>query len=216
VTACAGRTLAALSARISVRADTEFVLPERQRPSRTGPIGRLARLAAKAAWERIAPDMDIARLREAFKHQAGEGYVLPAAGRYLIDFGGYAEMYADGKRFGGPPGHPLPGRHRNHRARHPADDPLGLLRLLQGVTGSRYTGEEVLRGTRCQAFAVQAGPAEFTVWTDGVRIRRIQSEEHASQGDTSVSKRRTIELWDFGTAVDSLDWSHLPRFTVPG
>lgn len=216
VTACADRTLAAPSARISVRVDTEFILPERQSPSPPGPIGRLARLAAKATWERLAPDWDTARLREAFEHQAGEGYLLPAAGRYMIDFGGYAEMYLDGKRFGGPPGQSVRGRRWNYRAPRPADDPLGLLRLLQGVTDSRHTGEEVLRGTRCQVFAVRAGSAEFTVWTDGERIRRTLSEEHASQGNTRVSKKRRIELWDFGAPVGSLDWSHLPRFTVPG
>ena len=33
-----------------------------------------------------------------FLHQVGEGFLEPAASRYLIDYGGYAEVLIDGTR----------------------------------------------------------------------------------------------------------------------
>ena len=57
-----------------------------------GPPG-LVRFAARAALERVAPGWDGARLRDAFEHQLGAGFIEPAAGLYQVDFGGYAEMY---------------------------------------------------------------------------------------------------------------------------
>src|SRR5207248_7726587 len=77
VIARANSTLAAPSARIEFRVDTDIVRPEppeRQERPRPGPVGRLARRAAKAAWDRIAPGMDVADLREKFTHQVGEGF----------------------------------------------------------------------------------------------------------------------------------------------
>lgn len=65
-------------------------------------------------------------------------------------------------------------------------------------------------------FPVLAGRAELTVWIDDAYIRRIESAEHASGQYSSVTKRLTIELWDFGVAIDSLDWSRLPSFRTPG
>jgi hypothetical protein len=87
---------------------------------------------------------------------------------------------------------------------------------LQSATDARDTGDDTVRGTPCQVLAVLAGPAELTVWIDDAHIRRIESVEHASNQYSSVSKRLTIELWDFGVAIDSLDWSHLPSFRAPG
>jgi len=100
----ANSTLAAASARIEFRLDTGIVRQERPGRRRPGPIATLARLGAKAAWERVAPRVDLARLRDTFTHQAGEGFLEPAAGRYMIDYGGYAEMLIGGRHFGGPPG----------------------------------------------------------------------------------------------------------------
>ncbi len=210
VIARAESTLAAPSARIEFRADTQIVRAERQERRRPGPAGRLAMLAARAAWDRIAPGVNAARLRDAFLHQAGEGFVEPAAGRYLIDYGGYAEMCIDGRHFGGPSGHPLQARHRNNRPPKQAHDPLGLLRLLLGAAEAQHAGDEMLRGTLCRMIVVTAGEAELTVWIDDEHIRRIQVEDHAANGRSSVSKILTLELWDFGVPVDSLDWSRLP------
>jgi hypothetical protein len=54
------------------------------------------------------------------------------------------------------------------------------------------------------------------LWIDEEHIRRVRLEERASEKYSSVSKRRTLELWDFGVPADSLDWSRLPSFRTPG
>jgi hypothetical protein len=210
----ANSTLAAPSARIELRLENDIVRPERPARRPPGPAGRLARRFAKVAWDRIAPGVDAAFLREAFTHQVGEGFVLPTAGRYLIDFGGYAQMCIDGERFGGASGHRLEARNRERRAPQP-DDPLELLKQLQGVTDARHIGGETLRGTPCRTAAVRTGSAELTVWTDDEHIRQVQMQEHASSEYSSVTQTRTLELWDFGVPVDSLDWSRLPDFRGP-
>lgn len=212
----ANSTLAAASARIEFRLDTDIVRLERPGRRRPGPIATLARLGAKAAWERVAPRVDLARLRDTFTHQAGEGFLEPAAGRYMIDYGGYAEMLIGGRHFGGPPGGSLRARRQDHGAAKRLDDPLGMLGQLQGVTEARHVGEETLRGTPCRKVDVRAGSAKLTVWIDDEHIRRIQSEERASNEYASVSKRRTLELWDVGMPAGSLDWSRLPSFRTAG
>ncbi len=165
--------------------------------------------------ERVAPGWDGARLRDAFEHQLGAGFIEPAAGRYQVDFGGYAEMYMDGSRFGGLSGQPLQPRRQGHLGRDQLHDPLGMLGILQQVTDARHVGRETVRGTPCRKVAVRAGDTEFAVWVDNEHIRRIQAEGRASDAHLSVSKRQALELWDFGAADDSLDWLHLPSFRTP-
>ena len=213
VIARADQTLAEPSARIEFRIDT--VLPERSPRPRRGPLGRLARLAARVAWERIAPGVSAADLREAFTHQVGEGFLEAAARRYQIDYGPYAQMYIDGNRFGGQPGHPVQPRHRDHLPEQ-SYDPLGLLMLLQGTTDAQHVRDETVRGTPCRMVAVRAGSAELTVWVDDQHGRRIRVGEHASSGQASVSRTVTLELWDFGVPADPLDWSRLPNFSRAG
>ena len=208
-------TLAAPSARIEFRIDTDVVRAQGQEQRRPGPAGRLVRFAARAALERVAPGWDGARLRDAFEHQLGAGFIEPAAGRYQIDFGGYAEMYMDGSRFGGMSGQPLQPRHQGHLGRDQLYDPLGMLGILQQVTDAQHVGRETVRGTPCRKVAVRAGDTEFAVWIDNEHIRRIQAEGRASDAHLSVSKRQALELWDFGAADDSLDWLHLPSFRTP-
>lgn len=214
---CANSTLAVPSARIELRTDWEFAakpgLPERRSP---GLVGRLARRAASAALARIAPGMDAASLRDTFAHQVSAGYLEPAADRYMIDSGAYAEMRVGGEHFGGLPGAPLGDRHRHRAQGRRLEEPMELLRLLQGVTDAWYTGEETLRGTVCRSAAARDGSAEFAVWVDDEHIRRIQAEDRASGKYSSAGKRLTLELWDFGVPVDSLDWSRLPSFGTPG
>jgi hypothetical protein len=210
----ANSTLAAPSARIELRIDRDIVRAEPPSRRPPGPVGRLAAKAARAAWQRVAPGVDAAFLRDRLAHMAGEGFLEPAAGRYQIDFGGYAQMCFDGKRFGGASGRPLQARHRERGAPQP-DDPLELLRQLQGATDARHVGDETLRGTPCRVAAVSTGQGELTVWTDDEHIRQVQMEEHASGNYSSVTQRRTLELWDFGVPVDLLDWSRLPSFRPP-
>ena len=214
VIARADRTLAAPSARIEYRIDREVVRSEQLARRRPGPVGRLVRLAAKAAWRRISPEMDPTEARDQFMHHVSAGFIEPAAGRYQTDGGGYATVYVDGQEYGGLSGQPLGPRYR-HRREHP-DNPLRLLTLLQATTGAQPAGHESLRGTPCRKLAVRAGSTEFTVWIDDEHIRQIQLEEHAADEHSSTSQTRTTELWDFGVPVGSLDWSRLPTFRTPG
>ncbi len=87
-------TLAAPSARFEYRRETDVAAQERQERPRPGPVGRLARRAARAAWKRLSPEVDAAQFgemfREAFRRTVGVGLVEPAAGRYQVDYGAYA------------------------------------------------------------------------------------------------------------------------------
>jgi hypothetical protein len=79
VIARANRTMAASSARIEVRVDTDVVLAERPQRRRPDRAARLARAAGRAAWKGIACTRYAARLREMFLHPAAEGFIEPAA-----------------------------------------------------------------------------------------------------------------------------------------
>jgi hypothetical protein len=154
-------------------------------------------------------------LREGLRRSVGVGLVEPAADRYQVDYGAYAEMYFDGQLRGGPSGAPLRPGNRGRRAKEATDDPLGLLGQLRAVTQAQYCGEEMLRGTPCRVVAVRAGSAAFTVWIDDEHVRRIEYERGLPRGG-SAKTTRTFELWDFGVQDGSLDWSHLPSFRSPG
>ena len=213
VIACAGRTLAASSARMQIRTDTDLGrIPERLPRRRPGRLGRLADRAAKRILGRVAPDLDAAEIREQFLHQFGAGFIEPAAARYLVDFGGYAQVLVDGRRFGALSGAPLGPRYelRPHRFRR--DDPLDALRKLQRATAARWAGTEQVRWTTCRVVATTVDDSEITVWLDGQRIQRLQTVERGSGRSALATKTETVELWDFGVAVDELDWSRLPSF----
>lgn len=152
-------------------------------------------------------------LRESFLHYAGVGFVEPTADRYQVDYGGYAQLYAHGQLWGGPSGAPLRANNRS-RGTEAVSDLLELLRLLRGVSQARYTGEESVRGVPCRVAAVQVGSDQYLVWIDDEHVRQIQYERHGGsrRGGGSWTVTTTFELWDLGVQVDSLDWSHFPRF----
>jgi len=210
VIARAEATLAAPSARIEWRIDTDITHPGRPRPR----PGLVARLAA-AAWKRVASGVDVADLRDAFRHQHGEGFLEPAAGRYQVDYRAYAELRVDGRRYAGLSGSPLGPRFRDERPREEHDDPLGLLEMARAGTDARQAGAEEVRGTMCRMVAVRSGSAELTVWIDDDHIRRVRYAEGASSPGTTVVRSWTLELWDWGVPADSLDWSRLPSFRTP-
>jgi hypothetical protein len=214
------KTLAAPSARLQIRDDRETgrdPVPARRRYLRRRPglLGRLTRRAAKAALGRVAPDSTPGELRELFLHQFGAGFIEPAAGRYLIDFGGYAQVLVDGRRFGGLSGEPLGPRYELRPDRSRRDDPLDALRKLRRATAARWAGTEQVRWTTCRVVATTVDDDEFTVWIDDERIRRFQTVERGSARSSRATKTETVELWDFGVPVDSLDWSRLPAFRTP-
>ena len=187
--------------------------PARPRP-RPGPFGRLVRRAGRAAWERIAPGVDAASLREAFTHQVGAGFLQGAARRYQIDFGAYAQLYADGQLFGGQPGATLQGRITTG-----ADRVTPTTRWACSCccgtparpSGRRRDGAR----TSCRVVEVRTGSTGLTVWIDDVHVRRVRFEEHAPGEPPTVSQTVTLELWDFGPPAEPLDWSRLPSFPRP-
>ena len=46
------------------------------------------------------------------------------------------------------------------------------------------------------------------VWLDDMHIRRVRF----SSAEGAEQRSETLELWDFGVAVDDLDWTRLPTF----
>ena len=82
--------------------DSNFSWPERWRRRRGGlvdPVAGLAKLAIKEAWKKWAP--------HDFTHLVGEGVIEPGSGRYMIDFGAYAELFDGDRLFGGRSGRAL-------------------------------------------------------------------------------------------------------------
>ena len=200
------------------------------------PLGKLVRRAGRAFWERASGG-------KAFGHGAAEGFLEPAASRYMIDFGSYAEICADGVTFGGRSGRSL---HTLRPYSKHEGDVLWLLRLVPGTTDARPEGTETLHGTSCRKYSAHVevqraaaasarpglGPPSgvdftqpptlvLTVWIDGLHIRRVQFADGAprqtrpAQGG-SVRKILTLDRWDFGEPVRELDWSRLPTFRSPG
>jgi hypothetical protein len=221
VIACANATLAAASARIEIRTDTDLgrdSVPALRRPLRLRPglIGRLTRRAARSVLARVAPGADPAELRDHFLHQFGAGFIDFAGARYLVDFGGYAQALVDGRRFGGLSGEPLGPRYEIRPYKFRRDDPLDALRKLQRATAARWAGHERVRWTTCRVVTAAVGADEFTVWIDGRHVQRFRAVERGSDRYPLAARTETVELWDFGVPVDELDWSRLPAFRTPG
>jgi hypothetical protein len=216
------RTLAAPSARVGYRMDIESL------PKDLTPGGQLIGDAVKFAWERVVPERIRTYLHQASSHQVAVGIIEPAAGRYQMTYrgGNSSKVCVDGKYFDGFDGVPLADWNQNDSPLFHEDDPLAWLRLLPGAAEARYAGDETLRGTPCRKvilskilpemrarFQPSGDPedlAGFTVWTDEEHIRQVQAEVIYS--DKSGVKTKTLELWDFGVPVDSLDWTRFPAY----
>lgn len=231
IVGCARRTLAALSARVAYRYDWNV---SRARPQTSpGPVGGLVKLVGQAVWERVSGG-------KAFGHGAADGFIEPATGRYMIDFGSYAMLCTDGVTYGGLSGRWLQTLRPDKRE----GEVLWLLRLIPGTTGARLEGTETLRGTLCRNYtisvdvrraAADGGRAGLptptgvssalppvlvlTVWIDSENVRQVRFEDRTKSPqttlDASSAKVLTLELWDFGVPVRELDWSRLPTFRTP-
>jgi hypothetical protein len=233
IIACTRTTWAEPSARIAHRSHFEVTRTEPR--ASPGPVGRLVVLAGKALWERVSGGADV-------RHAAAEGFLEPAARRYMLDFGWYAEIGADGVTFGGRSGRSLQGLRPS--SKHEGDV-LWLLELLAGTTDARLEETETLRGTPCRKHALHVDVAraaaaggrtelpppsglnstqppvlELTVWIDGRHIRQVRFVDRLPKDrqpghPVSGGKVLTLEIWDFGVAVQKLDWSRLPTFRSP-
>jgi hypothetical protein len=233
VVECAQRTLAERGVRIELR--QQFRMPRIQQPRPRGlaamvlrVAGRLGGLLFRVLRRRPARRPGATEKPE-FGRLVGEGIAEPARGRYMINYGSYAEMRTGGETFGGRSGRPVQELPQSHRSA-PVADVLWLLRVLRGATRASLAGTDTVRGTECRRFdayvdlerasaAVAGGLAApqvdrfeqlralpVTVWIDGEHVRRVEFE----QGERP-SVRRALELWEFDVAVDQLDWSRLPQ-----
>lgn len=215
---CARATLAAASARLAYQQDIRTTRTdpggrEVPRPA-PGPLGRLARRAFNAARERFIPGVQ-------FGHLEGEGFLEPRADRYMLDFGAYAQIFADGKLLGGRSGRPLDTLRPFDERREP-DELLSLLKTLAAGAYAQIEGAEDIRGTSCRKYSVRTGTASaLTTWVDGEHVRRVRFAETAAsepprgQAKLTVTKERTIDLWDYGVSLEDVDWTRLPDFRAP-
>lgn len=248
IVACAERTLAAASARIELH--TEMKPPPdgwpRPRRAKERLAGMLSMLLLRTMW-RLAT-----RFRGAFRRRGanrmpgfeqmfgaggfqlvGAGVAQPAQDKYMIDYGSYAKLHAEGTTFSGRSGRSLQELHPSPLGEG-AGDGLWLLRLLPGTTNASPEGTDTLHGTVCRRLAAhvdmeraaaasaqqlpppQVGSFEelralpVTVWIDGQHVRRIRFEH-----GTMPKHLNTLDLWEFGVPVDDLDWSRLPAFRSP-
>lgn len=230
ILACAERTLAAGSARVMLHLQWKFPPGQPGRGRRRSTTWRVAtgvgKLVFKAWLERMGQGGELG-------HLTGTGFIEPGRGRYMIDCGAFALLFADGKLLSGRSGRPL----RTlppHPVRAQQEKVFWLLKLLPGTTNARQEASETLHGTVCQKLAAHVDMARasaasgaglhspaverfedlqalpVTVWIDGQHIRRIEFQP------TGPSQLTALDLWDFGVPVDELDWSRLPTFRSPG
>jgi hypothetical protein len=234
VVACVERTLAASSARIEYRRNlhidwTSMRVGPRRRGGLLRPVGKVAKAGAKAAgaaaWRHLTKDMQHDFL-------FAEGYIEPAARRYMLDFSSYAEIHKDGERWGGRSGRPLV-----TLAPWPRDrqvDIWWLLDALRGTTDATVDGVEPLHDATCRrleahvdldrASAAAGGGLSvpsvarvedlhalpITVWIDGQHVRRVRFQEGREASTTFV-----LDLYDFDAGTGELDWERLPSFRSP-
>ncbi len=219
------RTFAAATARIELRVDLDWAMPPLVRPRRGGLLTP-AVAAGKAAGKRL---LGIASGGVDFRHMSAEGVIDIAGRRSMLDYGGAARLYADGREWDGASGCPL--------ATLPSDKPqmptpLWLLDVLVGVTAATDMPSETVRGARCRRVAAtadlsvasRAAPGGLAtpererfeellalpvgIWLDDEHIRRVRF--------TWGHRTDTLELWDFGVPLDDVDWTRLPTFRTPG
>ncbi|MEA2581937.1 MAG: hypothetical protein QOF33_22, partial [Thermomicrobiales bacterium] len=134
------RTLAAASARIVVSRELTFempAMPQRRRGGLLRPLMRVGKAAGKRLWRRALRDFD-------FRRQEGEGVIDLAQRRYMLDYGHYARLFADGREWDGRSGRLLSTLPPDTDA---LPTPLWLLDLLVGITETRDADTEEVRGT---------------------------------------------------------------------
>ncbi len=193
-------TLAAPSARIQFRVETDL-------GTRGDLRAKLVRGIGNAVLKRFVPGLEAS-----VGGMAGEGFIEPPDGRYQIYWGGYATVVTGGRQFFGRPGEPVE-EHPSPDINSGDDSLLEPLEYIRSGASARFIGEEIVRGTPCRVIAVEKGSRQFTVWLDDDYVRRIREKSAKSSVWGKFRGQATLELWDFGVATGTLDWS---RFQGPG
>ena len=229
VQAARAHTLAAASARIELAINRNWEMPSMPDQRRGGllrPLLSASKWTARKLLKAAAPNLD-------FRHQTAEGVIDMSRRRYMLDYGYFAVLYADGQEWGGRSGRAI--------ATLPSDveavpTPLWLLDLLAGLTDTSDLDTEDVRGVPCRHLvgkadlsvasqATSAGVAvpargrfedllalPIDVWVDSTHIRRVRFDSHQSV----EHRTETLELCDFGVRLDDFDWTRLPTFRSPG
>jgi hypothetical protein len=220
------QTVAAGTARIVLITEHDWgpsePTPPRRRRMPVRFVGSVAKAIGKRMLKSMTKGMD-------FRRMEGEGVVDFTHRRYMVDYGHYARAYVEGQEWSG-----LSGIAREKLPTRPDEvpTPLWLLDLLAGVTDADDEGSDVVRGDNCRRISVRvdvsrasaatpggvAAPARsrfeellalpVDVWLDGSCVRRVRFAGKAAA--------ETIELWDFGVRIKSLEWTYMPSFRSPG
>jgi len=152
VVECAQRTLAARGVKIDWRDESNFEFPPTTARWRRRKGGLLP-LMGKLLWKTIKSGFKLAVHDVKFGALAAKGVLDPATGRFMIDFGSFAQVYDGENTYGGRSGRPIatlnpfrtPGR---------SHEVMWLLRMLGGTTDATKEGADVLHGRSCVRFAV--------------------------------------------------------------
>lgn len=223
------RTRQGGSARIALLLEHGWDLPDcSSSSSPQRPLNRAATKAAGAIGKLLFKALTRGRDLTDFRSQAATGFVDLAQRRYMLDFGSYAWLYADGAQRTG-----RSGRRLSNLSPHPEMEPtpLWLLDLLAGVTEATEVGWQEVYGTPCRQVSVTvdlarasaatpggmatpkrarfeellALPAE--VWLDDTHVRRVRC--------VSEHTRKTVQFRELGLPLDHFDWTRLPTFRSP-
>jgi hypothetical protein len=225
------RTLAEASARIELLLEQTWDQPKMPyRRRRRGGVLRPFLTASKAGAKLVVSRAICSH----FGPLTAEGVIDMAGRRYMLDYGSYARLYADGKEWDGRSGRPLATLPPNA---DPVPTPLWLLDIVAGFTGVCDVEAEAVRGNSCRHVTgtidlsraphmVPSGVAvpackryedllsmPIDIWIDDTHIRRVRFGSKHFPGP-SGHRSETLELWDYGVSLDNLDWTRLPAFRL--
>lgn len=158
-----------------------------------------------------------------FRQLDAEGVIDFSERRYMLETAGFGRLYADGRQWSGASGREiaaLPAERNNEPT------PLWLVDLLSGVMEAHEEGTESVGGTPYRRFAAKTDLSRVSRETPGsVAVPKVAKfdellafplevwidESHVGRIRAKLGVRtETLELWDFGTPVDELDWARLP------
>jgi hypothetical protein len=203
ITAALNEIRAAGSTRIEVRRGAKDISALPGAPRLRSPASAVRRFAG---WV----------VNAAAAAQDAEGVLDLDHRRYMVDYGAYAVLCADGEEWGGRSGRAL-----STLPSAPSEQPVPfwLFDLLDGVRWAAPADRQEVRGASCRRYpaSVARGHAAtvlprdwleagsdlpIEVWIDDRYIRRIRV--------VAAQRTWTLDLWDFGVDVNDLDWTRLP------
>jgi len=226
------RTRAAGSSRIELVVEHTFEMSRRRWwAGLMRPMASVAKAAGKRLLKAVTGNVDLRR-------QSAEGVIDLRASRWMLDYGSYARLYAEGMEWDGRSGRPLATLPPNQQE---LPSPLWLLDILAELDGATEEGAEDVRGTACRRFSATVDMSRASQPTAGgvatsklgrfgdMLAAQARAQDRSDQAavpievwldDEHVRRVRflpehrveTLELWDFGVSPDDLDWTRLPTF----